>query len=778
MTNRLAAAALLFAACLGVGIAAPLPQQVARTLDAVIDAEIADSHITGAVVLIGDADGVLYRQAAGDRVSGPRAEPMTVDTEFDLASLTKAVATTTAVLQLAERGKLSLDQAASNYWPAFGQHGKQRITLRQLLTHTSGLPAGVSSSRALRNRASVLQDIVTMAPHPDAGQRVVYSDINFVVLGEIVQRITGMALDAWCDANIFVPLGMHHSSFHPAASDTAPTTQRDGWPVRGRVHDPISAALGGVSGNAGLFSNADDLARYARMLLNDGVTFDGGARILAHESLSLLFTPSTLDAVGPLRSIGWSIEPPFIANRYRTIRAGAIAHLGYTGTGLWVDLVTRRFAVILTSRLYPGREGDASTLRANILGALASASAPMTASEIAAAAPTMAAAIEWGSRLPLSRGPVETGIDVLEALQFAPIAGRRVALITNRSGFDRAGQRTIDVMASAPGVKLVRIFAPEHGLDTDLDTRFGDTQDSRTRLPVRSLYTGEWGIPQGDLADVDALVFDIQDAGVRFFTYVAILGQALESAAFAHIPIFVLDRPNPLGGRNIGGPVSDSGPAALTAYHPLALTHGMTVGELARMFNTERRLGADLTVVRMRQYERGMSLSATGLGWVPPSPNLRDTEALAWYPDLGLVEGAAVSVGRGTPTPFALIGAPWIRPELLATRLAREYPVVTYTPVRFVPTEGPYAGLLCSGIRLTSAGDNVVRKPGQLGLALAMVLQGIDPARFRLGTLRVSIGSDIIWQMLKNKRPLSEVFAVVDEQVAAFEHRRSAYLIY
>ncbi|WP_235430313.1 exo-beta-N-acetylmuramidase NamZ domain-containing protein [Cupriavidus pauculus] len=740
-----------------------------------MSAEVTDGHVVGAVVLVGDANGTLYRHATGDRVVGPITEAMTVDTGFDLASLTKPVATATAVLQLAERGELALDRPATTYWPAFGQHGKDHITVRELLTHTSGLPAGVSSSRVLRNKAAVLRDIVTMSPAA-AGKQVLYSDLNYVVLGEIVQRVSGKTLDAWCTLHVFAPLGMHHTTFRPGASNTAPTSQRGGAPIARAVHDPIAAALDGVAGNAGLFSNADDLARYAQMLLQDGISLDRGTRILSHESVTLMFTPATLDASGPMRSVGWAIEAPLVPNRYRTVPAGAVSHLGYTGTGLWVDLVTRRYVVILTSRLYPNATGDASTLRSNVLGALASAAAPMTASEIALAAPTMAVAIAHEMRPPSSRGPVQSGIDVLESTAFGPVAGHRIALITNRSGFDATGSRTIDILAHTPGIVLARIFAPEHGLNTELDTRFDDTVDDRTGLPVHSLFAAEWGIPKGDLADVELLVFDIQDAGVRFFTYIAILGQAMESAAAAEIPIVVLDRPNPLGAQNASGPVADVGPAALTAYHPLALAHGMTVGELAQMFNAERAIGADLTVIRMHYYERGMSYSETGLGWVPPSPNLRDAQALAWYADVGLIEGAAISVGRGTPTPFSVVGAPWIRPELLVNEMSRNFPTLTYTPVRFVPAEGPYAGFLCSGIRLSSTSAR--KKPGQLGLALAAALLAMDSKQFRVEEIRTSIGSEVVLQALKERRPLADIYAVVDEEVAAFELRRAAFLLY
>ena len=758
---------------------APLGTPVTmRELDAVVAAQIADANVAGAVVVIGDADGVRERIALGQRSVGPAAEPMTEDTIFDLASLTKAVATATAVLQLVERGRLELDAPVGRYWPAFAEGGKASITVRQLLNHTSGLPPGLAAQSEFRSRATVLHAIGIMPPIAEPGRRVDYSDLNYVALGEIVQRVSGIRLDAWCAQNIFRPLGMRDTAFRPGhklSARIAPTIIRNGQRLRGKVHDPTAAALGGVSGNAGLFSSADDLAQFARMLLNGGRFRD--RHILQPDSVAKLSTPDSVMAVEATRTLGWEVQAPIIPNRYRAPRAGLLQHLGYTGTGMWIDLVTRRFVIVLTSRLYPDERGDAMPLREAVLNLVSSAAPPLSNEQIAERAPTMAeAVIGADQRLPMAIGPVQSGIDVLEANGFAPLVGKRVGLVTNHSGFDAQGRRTIDVLAQAPGVRLSAIFAPEHGISTDLDAPFGDTIDTRSNVVVHSLYGNSKGIPRSALSDIDVLVFDLQDVGVRFFTYLATLGATLEAAAGAHIPVLVLDRPDPLGGDLVGGPVSDTADRSLTNYVPMPLVHGMTIGELAGFLNGELHIGAALHVVAMEQYGRAMRFVNTGLGWVPPSPNLRDFTALELYPDVGLIEGASVSVGRGTSAPFGMVGAPWMDGAVVARELNALDTGATYKPIHFVPAEGPYKGRSCSGVVIHRMSE--LMRPGRIGLALARVLSQRYPEHFKLDAIRTSVGAETVWAMLRDGVSLDTIERTEAAQLDAFLSRRAPYLLY
>ncbi|CAM2195105.1 conserved exported protein of unknown function [Paraburkholderia kururiensis] len=752
----------------------------------IVAGQIAAHRVPGAVVVAGDATHIALHEAYGDRMVTPEREPMTEDTVFDLASLTKVIATTTAVMQLVERGRLALDQPVAHYWPAFAAGGKDAITVRQLLTHTSGLPpdpplpAPAAPDEA---RAALLRGIAASTPATPPGERVIYSDINFIVLGELVARVSGMPLDAWCRKYVFAPLGMRDTMFLPDAAHiarTAPTTMDHGSLRRGRVHDPIAARAGGMLGHAGLFSTAADLARFAQMLLNGGQL--GGVRVLTPQSVAAMATPDTLDTLGRAgswRGLGWETGAPLVANRDRLPAVGTMSHTGYTGTALWIDLATGRFVVILTNRVHPDDSGDARPLRDQITSLFASRQAPLSAAALAQRAPWAAPALAFAAVLPASYGPVATGIDVLEAQQFAPLAGFNVGLVTNRTGFDAQGHRTVDVLARAPGMRLVALFAPEHGLTTDVDERVADAHDAATGLVVHSLYgRGQRFAPQS-LDGVSALVFDLQDAGVRFFTYETTLGYALEAAAARGIPLFVLDRPDPQGADRFGGPVLDAGRESFTGYFPLPLLPGLTVGELAALFNAERHIGADLRVIPMTGYARAMRPADTGLGWVPPSPNLRTPAQLDLYPDVALLEGANVSVGRGTAHPFEWIGAPWMDDAKLAAALNSAQTDVRFEPIDFVPTESRWHGVLCHGVRVVKA--NPAREPARVGLTMIATLHALWPDTFDLAATRDAVGSTLVSNALRD----AAVDAAVDTAAtiaaadsARFRRVRARYLRY
>jgi len=752
--------------------------QIARIVAAQIDA----GRIPGAVVMAGDAQGVHYQFAAGRRAVVPRDEPMTMDTVFDLASLTKAVATTTAVLQLAHRGLLRLDAPVSRYWPAFGAHGKNALTVRELLAHTSGLPAELPTARngaAAAGRAATVRALGAIEPIAPPGARVLYSDVNFAVLGVLVERLSGQRLDRYCRTHIFAPLGMRATQFAPdraIALRAAPTTAQRSGMRRGRVHDPLAARMDGIAGNAGLFSNAGDLARFAQMLLRGG-TLDG-VTVLRADALALLAAPAGPLDQQPWRGLGWELGPPLVADRDRLPALGTIRHTGYTGTALWIDFVSQRFVVVLTNRVHPDDSGDAQPLREQLTSLFASLAAPITAAAIAQRLPATQPALDAWERLPRASGPVLTGIDVLEAQRFAPLAGMRIGLVTNRSGFDAQGRRTIDVLRHAPQVELAALFAPEHGLATDVDAPFSDTRDTSSGLAVYSLYGDTRTIADAALAELDALVFDLQDAGVRFFTYETTLGLVLEAAAAHHLPLYVLDRPDPLGAARSGGPLLSVTQRSFTGYFPLPLLPGMTVGELAALFNGVQQLGADLRVIPMSGYRRAMRFAETGLGWVAPSPNLRTLTALDLYPDVALAEGASLSVGRGTPHPFEWIGAPWIDAAALTDALNRQASGARFAPVDFVPTEAAFRGLLCHGVRVIEA--DPARPPARLGFALIATLHRLYPERFELAATRDAIGSQRIWDALADGADADTAVQLGNAEVQAtgFDLLRQRYLIY
>lgn len=757
--------------------AADMAAGAREALNTIVEHEIAAQRIPGAVIAIGDADGVFYRAAFGERATAPRHEPMTLDTVFDLASLTKVICTTTAVMQLVETHRLRLDAPVARYWPAFAANGKGAVTVGQLLAHTSGLAPDVPLAARNRSRPGVLREVLAERLRAAPGERVIYSDINFVVLGELVQRITHRTLDDYARAHIFAPLGMRDTQFVPDlghVARSAPTTPEGASMHEGHVHDPTAAAMGGVAGNAGVFSTADDLARYARMLLGGGQL--DGARVLRASTVASLTVPRSPPGALPWRGFGWALDAPLVPNRDRLPPLGATTHTGYTGTALWIDFVTRRFVIILTNRVHSSENGDARPLRAQVVGWLASQGEEIGSDDIARVLPLAAPAIDAFLRPPASRGPVLSGIDMLEGQTFAPLAGLRVGLLTNRSGFDHAGRRTIDVLAQAPGLTLATLFSPEHGLATDRDARVPDARDAATGLPVRSLYGGTRRFPPASLEGLDALIVDLQDAGVRLFTYETTLGYALEAAAARGIPLFVLDRPNPLGADTFGGPVLDPGRESFTGYHPLPLVHGMTMGELAMLLNDERRIGARLHVIPMQGYRRTMRFADTGLGWLAPSPNLRTLAALDLYPDLALLEGANLSVGRGTARPFEQIGAPWIDGEALAQALNARALGARFRAVDFVPSESTYRGKLCHGVAIARNPASV--PPGTLGLGMAIALHQLYPDRFDVGGTRDAIGSAAVWEALKSGANLETLQPLLGAQRASFAARRSRFLLY
>lgn len=401
---------------------------------------------------------------------------------------------------------------------------------------------------------------------------------------------------------------------------------------------------------------------------------------------------------------------------------------------------------------------------------------------LTAAATLLLAALVAGEAGPASRAgaePVLAGLDVLEAQSFAPLRGKRVGLITNQTGRTRDGRRTIDVLAGAPGVKLVALFSPEHGLGGAVsEGEVSEEVEPRTHLRVHSLF-GQTRRPTEEmLKDLDVLVFDIQDAGVRYYTYDITMAYAMEEAAKRGIEFVVLDRPNPLTGSGVNGPMLDPDRLGFEGYFPLPLRHGMTLGELAQLYNAENHLGAKLTVVPMKNWRRRAWFDQTGLEWVNPSPNLRSLTGNTLYPAVELLRNAEVSVGRGTDTPFELFGAPWINALELATYLeGRRIPGVRFAPVEFTPSDDVHAGRLCRGVRLTVA-DRKALEVGRLGVELISALWKLYPKEFQVGkTLRL-LGSKRTLERIRAGNDPKDIVKGWQAELEAFRKRRARYLLY
>jgi uncharacterized protein YbbC (DUF1343 family) len=621
---------------------------------------------------------------------------------------------------------------------------------------------------------SALELIAAEQPLQPPGTSYAYSDINFEILGELVRRVAGQQLDQYCQTHIFAPLGMRDTSFRPTSDRhdrIAPTVYWKKKIIWGEVNDPTAFRMGGIAGHAGLFSTADDLALFAQMLLNGGSV--RGTTILGPATVAQMTSPQALPDKTRQRGLGWDLEAPLGNRNNILVPPGFYGHTGYTGTSIWIDPITATYVIILTNRVYPNDTGDVVALRNGVADTVTAAMAVPGAQNIpVSATPTTNAA----KGLPQQQ--VQSGLDVMVAQQFAPLAGLRIGMITNHSSRDAQGRRAIDLLRQTPGVKLAAIFSPEHGLDGKLDEKIASSVEVNSGLPIYSLYGKTLRPTPQMMQGLDALVFDIQDAGVRFYTYISTMGYAMEAAAQAGIPFYVLDRPNPINADFVQGPVLDRDIKSFTAYFPLPVRYGMTPGELAKLFNAENHIGADLHVVKMNGYQRSSWYDQTGLRWINPSPNLRSLTQTALYPGVAMLEGANVSVGRGTDTPFEVLGAPWIDAKQLASYLnQRKIAGVEFRPTTFSPSESNYHRQLCRGIRIMLENREVLDAPA-LGIEIASALHTLYPQQFTLGDTLGMIGARSVLSAIRAGEDPRIIAANWQSPLADFRQLRAKYLLY
>lgn len=849
-------AAVLLLACFtahGQTQAAPDFSQVSQ----LINDAIAAHKLPGAVVVIGHNNQVVFHHAYGNRKlagePGPQgeltAEPMTEGTIFDMASLTKDLATATGVMQLFDAGKIaSFDDPVEKYLPDFNSaHDatRSKVTLRMLLTHFSGEPPDVDLrdawGLAAPDHAEGIHRALATPLHGTPGANFVYSDINFILLGALIEKLSGQPEDVYATEHIFNPLGMAHTRYLPIAKacgehvvtgaaislpanahhegpdgpctgdqwlagqwieSVAPTAHDDELKahpelnpdfdhlLRATVHDPSTRRMGGVAGHAGVFSTAHDVSLFATALL-EKLLHNNGPFPVKQSTLKLMTQPEEpgrepgdlaaanaaeqrqiaageKSPASPLlapqypaikgkdiRGYGWDIDTAFSKPRGRIFPIGSFGHTGFTGTTLWMDPASNTYVVLLSNAIHPRGATPISTLR----GEVATAAAEALHLDKSAEARNLLAS-NFRNQVEccgLASDPdlVLTGIDVLESTHFAALNGlHHIAVLTNQNGLDSAGHRTIDILAaSGAGAQLTTIFTPEHGLSGTMDqSRVASTTDPATHLPVVSLYgphDSDKRPSHDQLKDLDAVVIDLQDAGVHFWTYESVLGYFLEAASheqtdFHHtLSIVVLDRPNPVGGLAAQGPIVDHDLESYVAYTQVPARHGLTFGELARYFVASKHLDAKLTVVEMQHWQRSMFWVDTGLPWVNPSPNLRSAAAAIVYPALGLIEFSNISVGRGTEHPFSFFGAgsteklpAWFKASDVGAALnARKIPGVTFLPVHETIVEDanhyPFHGQTIEAVRVNVT-DAVVLDTPELGVEIAAVLQRLYPTQFKL----------------------------------------------
>jgi len=897
---------------------------------------IAAHKLPGAVVVIGHNNRIVFEQTYGLRkLAGEPGldgtygkEPMTEDTIFDMASLTKCLVTATAIMQLYEAGKItSFDDPVEKYLPEFNAaHDaiRTKVTLRMLLTHTSGEAPDISlkDSWGLKSSALPTKELAAKygaadriegfhraltSPLKDApGSVFTYSDINFILLGYLIEQLTGQTEDIYAQQHIFQPLHMDDTRYLPHSRgcgntygtythaldepDTAHSLYRECEPgdwdyeqwipriaptahdnegnattnpnfdrlLRGTVHDPTTRRMGGVAGHAGVFSTAHDVSLFASALLQK-LRYNAGPFPLKQSTLQLMTTaeqpghtaadithqpsdsyPSRKDH--HVRGFGWDIDSDFSRPRGDVFPIGSFGHTGFTGTSLWMDPTSDTYVILLANAIHPRGNPPISHLRGDVATAAAKAldlgntsgappSARQDASPLAtipdsrqggvnAATVVEATAINNDSRrrnlakddaLQMRAngrwhvggahfGPwILTGLDGLQHSHFSALSNfHNIGLLTNQTGVDwQAKRRTVDILATdlpkaIPTAKLTRIFSPEHGLFGKQDTTtMAAEKDTATGLTITSLYGPHDADkrPQHDqLKDLDAVVIDLQDVGVRFFTYETVLGYFLEAAAkeqrdFHHaLAILVLDRPAMLGGLAVQGPVSDPGLKSYTNYSPTPIRIGMTLGELARYDNAIHHLNANLTVIPMQGWTRAQFYSDTGIPWTNPSPNLRNMTAATLYPGIALLEFTNASVGRGTDAPFELFAAPWLNAaNVTAALTARHIPGVTFEASTTIVTEDtnhyPFHGQTIPAVRVHLTDSTALDSP-ELGLEILSMLHHLYPTQFTLDKALKLLASQSTLDALKRDDDPRDIAAAWQPAIDAFKVARAKALLY
>ncbi len=823
----------------------------------------------GVALLIGHNGQVVFEHAYGDRkLAGEPgldgrpspALPMTMDTVFDMASLSKCLSTATAIMQLYEQGKLRFDDPVEKYLPEFNaQHDPVRaqVTIRMLLTHTSGEPGDITMRSpwglAKPDFAAGLRRAFTTPLVSAPGAVFRYSDINFILLGYMVQRLSGEPLEVYAQQHIFTPLGMTHTSYLPLAracgayqvygaaiglapgsspshpckpgdwnvsllQKIAPTAHDDEGNAQnnpdynrmlwGSVDDPSTRRMGGVAGHAGVFSTAQDVALFAQALL-DRLAGRPSRFPLKRSTLELMVTPEqpghTSDQLAEanqaqraaiaageapaapglaphypsvkhqdLRGYGWDIDSSFSKPRGVVFPVGSFGHTGYTGTTLWIDPGSDTYIVLLANAIHPRGNPPISNLRGQVATAAAEALGlyhpPDSTAPTECGDPNLfCASASSAAAQAAATGRTLIGIDIVEQQHFAPFVTLAteighppvLGVLTNQTGIDSNRRSTIAILANdlprtVPGAKLATVFSPEHGIFGKQDTTHLRAEvEPITGLPVTSLY----GPTEADkrpsheqLKNLDAVVIDLQDVGVRFYTYETVTGYFLEAAAqeqneYHHdLKIIVLDRPALIDGSQVQGPISDAafttGPGDYIDFMPLPVRNGMTLGELAEYIVGVKHLDSDLTVVPLQHWSRDEYFDQTGLPWVNPSPNLPSVTAATLYPGLGLLDFTGVSAGRGTDSSFSLFGASWMNAAEVARALnRRQIPGVTFTATTATVTDSanryPFRGQTIPAVRMTLTDRRALDSP-EMGVEILSILHRLYPQQFQLAkTLRL-----------------------------------------
>ena len=779
-----------------LGFRAGLPS----TIDSLVSAGIADGAAPGVAVAVGRHGRVAYMRGYGRIDTVSSAPAVTDSTRFDMASLTKVVATTTAAMILEEEGLLNIDRPVRAYLPELNAPDKATITVRNLLAHNGGFRSGAPLWRDPRGAGAFLQAMNESQLFYAPGDSTIYSDWDLIMVGAIVERITGQRLDAFLEQRVWKPLGMRETGFNPLASGPLPAgaacivTASTTHPllsqiaateidtlyrkrqVHGIVHDENACALGGVAGHAGLFSSARDLAVFASMMLNGGSY--NGVRILKPQTIARW---TARQSAKYSRALGWDTPAPGSSSG-RFFSPRSFGHTGFTGTSIWMDPEKGIYVVLLTNRVNPTRANmKHEPLRRALADAVQQAvvDAPVT---------------EWLPR-PEGQSVITPGADRLFGSFEHLIRGKRVALVSNHSGILKDGTHLADALHRHPDVTLRALFGMEYNIRSNdySVARDGEQSiDPQTGVVKYNLY-GEHHKPAPHMLDsVDVVVFDIQEVGTRFYEHINILGFVMEAAAEKNIDVVVLDRPNPLTGIKVDGFVTD--PEFLYrfgSYAQVPVIHGMTMGELGRFYNGEKLLRggvqANLFVVPMLGWRRSMWYEDTGLPWRKPSPNLLTPASLLAYAGTCIFEALNLSEGRGTDHPFEYIGAPWLD-NTAAVAMLNDLKLrgVTFEAVEFVPEQKPFhgrppemAGERVKGIALRVT-DPKAFEPYKAGVAILWAVHRLHPEKlvWNDAVLERLTATRRLKTMILAGRTPSEIFDAWRDEVAAYRVRSRPYHMY
>lgn len=801
--------ALMTSACATPNIHAPAtpsrPQHgmdpgLRSQLDSIMHSALVGGAAPGAALAVGRYGQIVHMRAYGRIDTASGAAAMTDSTRFDLASLTKVVATTTAAMILEESGLLDLDRPVSFYLPELNAPEKAGITVRRLLAHNSGFRSG-ALWRDARGLSAFLSAINERPLAYTPGDSTIYSDWGLILTGAVVERITGKPLDDFLQQRVWGPLGMRETGFNPlahapiASGADCITGVRMDHPllpriaateidtvyrkrlVHGVVHDENACALGGVAGHAGLFSSVRDLSIFARMMLNGGE--HAGVRILKPTTIARWTARQ-----GPRssRALGWDTPAPgSSAGRFFSPRS--FGHTGFTGTSMWMDPERGLFVVLLTNRVNPTR---ANTRHEPLRHAIADA-----VQQSVRDAPV----VEWTPAPEPAPRSVVPGADRLFGEFGHLIRGKRVALVSNHSGRLADGTHLADALHRHRDTRLVALFGMEYNIRSNDYSGPRDAAtviDSATGVPKHNLY-GEMHKPTPAMLDsVDVVVFDIQEVGARFYEHINILGFVMEAAAEAGIEVVVLDRPNPITGLKPDGFVTDEAHRyRFGSYARVPVVHALTMAELAQMYNGERYLrgGAQavLHIVPMLAWRRAMWYDETGLAWRKPSPNLLTLSSLLAYIGTCLFEAVNVSEGRGTDHPFEYIGAPWLEHERTVALLnGLGLAGVRFEPIVFTPEQKPYhgrppelSGERVRGVAVRVTDRNAIR-PYRVGVAMLWAIHQLhaDKLVWNDQVLERLTATPRLKQMITGGMAPQQIFDAWQEEVADFNARSARYRLY